>query len=187
MSTISHRLALASLPLVLLVAACSSSAGGASSAASTAASVAPSTAASEAPSEAPSAAASESPSEAPSAAGGDVSLALADTPLGKVLVDGKGMVLYLFTPDEAGQPTCYDACAEAWPPLTADAAPTAGAGLDASKITLVPRTDGTQQVKYGEYPLYYFAGDQAPGDTNGQGLNDKWYVIGADGEEIKGS
>ena len=186
MSTLTRRLALASLPFVLVVAACSSS-GGASTAPSSAPSVAPSVAASEAPSESPSAPASESPSEAPSAAAGAVSLALADTPLGKVIVDGDGKVLYLFTPDDAGQPTCYDACAEAWPPLTADAAPTAGAGLDASKITLVARTDGSQQVKYGDYPLYYFAGDNAPGDTNGQGLNEKWYVIGADGEEIKGS
>ena len=182
MSTFTRRLALASLPLMLVVAACSSS-GGASTAPSTAPSSAPSAAASEAPSAAP----SEAASEAPSAAAG-LTLALADTALGKVIVDGEGKVLYLFTPDEAGgEPTCYDTCAENWPPLTADAAPSAGDGLDASKITLVARTDGTQQVKYGEYPLYYFAGDAAAGETNGQGLNEKWYVLGADGEEITGS
>ena len=180
MSTFTRRLALASLPLMLFVAACSS--GGASTAPSTAPSVAPSEVASEAPSAAP----SEAASEAPSAAAG-VSLALADSALGKILVDGDGKTLYMFTPDEAGQPTCYDDCAGAWPPLTADAAPTAGAGLDASLITLVARTDGTQQVKYGEYPLYYFSGDAAAGETNGQGLNEKWYVVGADGEEITGS
>lgn len=175
MSILSRRLALASLPFVLIVAACSSG-GGAS------------TAPSSAPSEAPSAAASMAPSEAPSmGAAGEVSLALADSSLGQIIVDGEGKVLYLFTPDEAGQPTCYDTCAENWPPLTADAAPTAGAGLDASKITLVPRTDGTQQVKYGDWPLYYFAGDSAAGDTNGQGLNEKWYVVGADGQAITGS
>ena len=34
-------------------------------------------------------------------------------------------------------------------------------------------------------PLYYFAGDTAPGDVKGQGLAGKWYVIGADGTPIK--
>ena len=62
---------------------------------------------------------------------------------------------------------------------------TAGAGLEQTKVTVVDRTDGGKQVKYGEYPLYYFANDAAAGDVNGQGLNDKWYVVGADGEPIK--
>jgi predicted lipoprotein with Yx(FWY)xxD motif len=38
---------------------------------------------------------------------------------------------------------------------------------------------------YGGWPLYYFASDSAPGDTNGQGVGDVWYVIGADGEFIQ--
>ncbi len=160
-----------------IVAACSS--GGA---ATTAPSVA-------APSAAPSseAPASEAPaSSAPAAAG--AALALADSALGMIITDGAGKTLYMFTPDEGGTPTCYDDCATAWPPLLADdpAAVTAGTGLDASKITVVDRTDGGKQVKYGEYPLYFFANDAAAGDTNGQGLNEKWYVVGADGEPIKG-
>ena len=160
-----------------IVAACSSG-GGATTAPSVAApSAAPS-------SEAP---ASEAPaSSAPAAAG--AALALADSALGKIITDGAGKTLYMFTPDEGGTPTCYDDCATAWPPLLADdaAAVTAGTGLDAAKITVVDRTDGGKQVKYGEYPLYFFANDAAAGDTNGQGLNDKWYVVGADGEPIKG-
>ena len=143
-----------------IVAACSSSGGGASSA--------------------PSAAA---PSASASAAAG-AEIKLADSSLGQIIVDGGGKTLYMFTPDEAGTPTCYDQCATAWPPLTGEAA--AGAGLDASKLTLVDRTDGSKQVKYGNWPLYYFANDAAAGDVNGQGLNDKWYVVGADGEPIKG-
>jgi predicted lipoprotein with Yx(FWY)xxD motif len=162
-----------------IVAACSSPSG-----ATTAPSVAaPSAAASSA------APASEAPSEsaAASPAAGAVSLALADSSLGKIIVDGEGKTLYMFTPDEGGTPTCYDQCATAWPPLTADdaAAVTVGAGLDQSKVSVVDRTDGGKQVKYGEYPLYYFANDAAAGDVNGQGLQDKWYVVGADGEPIK--
>jgi len=167
--------------LVGIVAACSS--GGA---ATTAPSVA-------APSTAPSSAASEAPSAAASAAAspatGSISLALADSTLGKIVVDGAGKTLYMFTPDEdaGGKPTCYDQCAASWPALKADdaASVTAGTGLDASKISVVARTDGGSQVKYGEYPLYYYGADTAAGQTGGQGKAGKWYVVGADGEPIK--
>ena len=93
----------------------------------------------------------------------------------------------MFTPDEGGTPTCYDACAENWPALLADGTPTAGTGIDASKLATVDRTDGGKQVKIGAWPLYTFAADKAAGDVNGQGQGGKWYVVGADGEPIKGS
>jgi predicted lipoprotein with Yx(FWY)xxD motif len=64
------------------------------------------------------------------------------------------------------------------------AAISAGTGLDATKLTTVDRTDGTKQVKYGDWPLYYFAEDAAAGDTKGQALFDKWYVVDAAGELI---
>jgi predicted lipoprotein with Yx(FWY)xxD motif len=161
--------------LAVLIAACGSS--GASP------SAAPATQAPATQAPATQAPATEAPSEAAAA-----TVALGDNALGRILVDGEGKTLYVFVPDNAGDSTCYDDCATAWPPLVAaDAASvTAGTGLDASKITVVDRTDGTKQVKYGEYPLYYFANDAAAGDVNGQGLNEKWYVVGADGEPIKG-
>jgi predicted lipoprotein with Yx(FWY)xxD motif len=167
--------------LAAIVAACSSS-GSATTAPSAAA---PTTAASEAP------ASAEAPSEsaAASPAAGGVSIALADSSLGKIIVDGDGKTLYMFTPDEdGGKPTCYDQCAANWPALKADdaAAVSVGAGLDQAKLTVVDRTDGGKQVKYGEYPLYYFAKDAAAGDVNGQNVGPgKWFVVGADGEPIK--
>jgi predicted lipoprotein with Yx(FWY)xxD motif len=167
--------------IAAIAAACSSGGGAATTAPSVAA---PTTAASAPASTEPSAAASEAAS--PAAAG--VSLALADSALGKIVVDGAGKTLYMFTPDEdAAAPTCTADCAANWPALKADdaAAVTAGAGLDASKISVIARTDGGSQVKYGEYPLYYFAADTAAGQTNGQGKAGKWYVVGADGEPIK--
>ena len=172
------RLVAALLATIAIVAACSSGGGGATSAPSAAA---PSASASEAASEAPSESASAS-----AAAGTEIKVA--DGALGQILVDGEGKTLYMFDPDAAGTPTCYDDCATAWPPLLADdaASVTAGTGLDASKITVVDRTDGGKQVKYGTWPLYYFANDAAAGDTNGQGRNDVWWVVGADGEPIKG-
>ena len=100
-------------------------------------------------------------------------IALADSSLGKILVDGKGMTLYMFTPGRGrGRPTCYDDCATNWPALVADGTPTAGTGLDATKLVVVDRTDGGKQVKFGEYPLYHFAADKAAGDANGQGVGD---------------
>jgi predicted lipoprotein with Yx(FWY)xxD motif len=111
---------------------------------------------------------------------------LAETSLGTILVDGAGKTLYVFTPDTAGGiSTCYDDCATAWPPLAADAVPTPGTGLDAGDFALVDRTDGSKQVTFHGMPLYYFASDAAAGDTKGQGLGEKWYVVDADGKLIK--
>jgi predicted lipoprotein with Yx(FWY)xxD motif len=156
--------------LSAVLAACSSSGASPSAAAPSAA--------------APSAEASTAAS--PAAAG--TTIALADSSLGKILVNADGRTLYMFTPDEAtGAPTCYDSCAGNWPALLATGTPTAGTGLDAAKLTTVDRTDGGKQVKFGEYPLYLFAADKAAGDTAGQGQGGKWYVVGADGEPIKGS
>ena len=167
-------LLLPSIVVVAAIAAACSSGGGATTAPSVAA---------------PTTAASAAASEVASPAAGGVSIALADSALGKIIVDGEGKTLYMFTPDEdaGGKVTCYDQCATAWPALKADdaSAVTVGAGLDQSKVTVTDRTDGGKQVKYGEYPLYYYAKDTKAGDTNGQGVGTKWYVVGADGEPIK--
>ncbi len=118
---------------------------------------------------------------------GGTTIALADSSLGKkIIVDANGMTLYMFTPDDGqAAPTCGAGCIDKWPALIADS-PTAGAGLDASKLSTVARADGLgNQVKYGDYFLYTFANDKAAGDVNGQGVGTKWYVVGADGEPIK--
>ena len=166
------------LPLALILAACSGGGASASAAAPTEAPPASEAPASEAP-------ASMAPaSEAPSAAAGGT-VVLSESALGQILTDAEGNVLYGFTPDTEGVSTCYDECAANWPPLLAEGEVTAGAGLDAMLLTTVERTDGTMQVKYGDWPLYYFANDAAAGDTNGQGINDVWFVVGADGALIQ--
>lgn len=109
-------------------------------------------------------------------------LAVADSSLGPILVDGDGNTLYLFTPDNQGESVCYDQCEAAWPPLVDDFA--AGDGIDAALLGTAPRADGTDQVTYNGWPLYYFANDTAPGDVNGQGVNDVWYVLSPDGQGI---
>ncbi|MFZ5870166.1 MAG: hypothetical protein ACOYXW_06530 [Actinomycetota bacterium] len=105
--------------------------------------------------------------------------------LGEVLVDGEGRTLYMFDPDAQGESTCYDQCEQNWPPLVSDGTASVGEGADDSKVGSVERRDGSQQVTYNGWPLYYFAADQAPGDSQGQGVNDVWWVLDADGEPVR--
>lgn len=172
----SPRLLVLALPFALIVAACSGSGGASPSAAQ--ATPAPTVAPSEAPP------ASEPAASASAPAAEATTIALADSALGSIIVDAEGKTLYAFTNDVDGVSTCYDDCATAWPPLIAGADVSLGDGLDASKLTTVDRTDGTKQVKYGDWPLYYFAADAAAGDTNGQGVGTKWFVVDAAGALI---
>jgi predicted lipoprotein with Yx(FWY)xxD motif len=112
-------------------------------------------------------------------------LKLAQSKLGQVLTDDKGHTLYAFTPDQAGESTCYDTCAQTWPPLLTQAAPMGAAGVTASLVGTTTRRDGGKQATYKSWPLYYYAGDQQPGDLKGQGVGGNWFVVGADGSLVK--
>jgi predicted lipoprotein with Yx(FWY)xxD motif len=116
---------------------------------------------------------------------GPVSLELSsDATLGEFLVDTAGMTLYLFTNDTENTSNCYDDCATAWPPLLTAGEVTAGEGVDASLLGTTERTDGTTQVTYGGWPLYYWMRDEAPGDITGQAVGDVWYVVSPQGEAV---
>ena len=78
---------------------------------------------------------------------------------GKVLYDGRGYALYLFTKDGRGPSKCYGACARAWPPFIVTGKPRAGAGAKRSLVGTVKRRDGRRQVTYRGQPLYYYVGD----------------------------
>jgi predicted lipoprotein with Yx(FWY)xxD motif len=110
--------------------------------------------------------------------------------LGQILVDGDGMTLYLFEKDtSADASTCSGECAKAWPPLTTKGEPRAGSGVDASSLTTFTRDDGTTQVAYGDWPLYYYAGDQAPGDITGNDLDQfgaEWFAVTPSGDSAGG-
>lgn len=111
--------------------------------------------------------------------------------LGKVLVDGQNMTLYLFAPDkQSGRSTCYKACSEAWPPLLLPAGtkkPIFGPGVQSSLLGTTRRGDGTTQVTYDKWPLYLWVGDTQPGQATGQDLNNLgglWFVLAPSGREI---
>jgi len=103
-----------------------------------------------------------------------------DAKLGKILVDGNGLTVYLFVADTGTASTCYTSCAKIWPPVLTAGAPQAGAGAQASLLGTTARTDGTTEVTYAGHPLYYFIQDKKAGDTTGQGVNGfggLWWVL----------
>jgi predicted lipoprotein with Yx(FWY)xxD motif len=105
-----------------------------------------------------------------------------------MLADAEGRTLYLWEADQGDQSACDGACAEAWPPLTADGKPAAGEGVQADLLGTSKRADGTLGVTYAGHPLYYFAGDQAAGQANGKGSDGfgaKWWPVSPDGAAIE--
>ena len=86
--------------------------------------------------------------------------------------------------DEPNQSHCISECALAWPPLLTVGSPTPEAGAAEDRLDSVRREDGYLQVKYNGWPLYYYAPDETPGDTLGQGLGDLMFVVSPSGEAI---
>jgi predicted lipoprotein with Yx(FWY)xxD motif len=105
--------------------------------------------------------------------------------LGAFLADGAGRSLYLFTKDTKDTSNCYDKCAAAWPPLLTSDKPTVGDGVDAALVGTTQRKDGTTQVTYNGWPLYYYTPDQKPGDVTGQAVGKVWWVVSGEGWAIK--
>lgn len=129
------------------------------------------------------------PTETPSS-GGQTEVESDNSALGLILTDGSGNTLYSLMTDDQGPSTCYDDCAASWPAFLAkgelevsgnDNDPT-----DAALLGTTDRDDGGVQVTYNGWPLYHFAGDEAPGDTNGQGVGEVWFVMSPDGDPITG-
>jgi predicted lipoprotein with Yx(FWY)xxD motif len=93
------------------------------------------------------------------------------------------MTLYYFRPDAVpGVSVCDAECLANWPPATfaEGQIPVAGDGVT-GVVNMTTTTDGQPIATYDGRPLYYFVGDEAAGDTNGQGLGDVWFVALVDG------
>ena len=122
-----------------------------------------------------------------SSSSGPATVDLEKTDLGKVLASSGGRTLYLFERDKGTKSTCFGGCASAWPPLTTSGMPKAGAGVSAAKLSTSNRGKGVSEVTYNGHPLYFYAGDTARGQTNGQNLDQfgaEWYVLSAAGNKI---
>ena len=110
--------------------------------------------------------------------------AAVNSALGSILTDLDGNSLYLYTRDERNVSNCEGGCALAWPPLLTIDDPAPGDGLNEDRIGTISRGNGAKQVTYNGRPLYYFAADEKPGDTNGQDRGDVWFVLNTDGGAV---
>jgi len=104
---------------------------------------------------------------------------VSDSAFGEILTDSEGRTLYYYSKDTKTTSECLDGCREAWPIFFANNL-TLDAGLNASDFGTITRPDGPQQTTYMGWPLYYFASDINPGDTNGDQVNDIWYIAKPD-------
>ena len=99
--------------------------------------------------------------------------------LGTYLIGYTGMTVYTKSTDSAGASTCYDACATNWPPYIVSPVDNINqlkAGVTGKTGTIV-RSDGQLQLTYNGKPLYFYSGDKAGSDVNGQGIGGVWYVV----------
>jgi predicted lipoprotein with Yx(FWY)xxD motif len=114
-------------------------------------------------------------------------VALGHTSLGDVVVDGKGMTLYMYTKDTkgSGKSACAGQCLVAWPPLIATGTPTAD-GVT-GPLGTIDTPDGKKQVTLDGWPLYTYVKDTKPGDVTGQNVGQIWFVLDKTGMPIKQS
>jgi len=119
-----------------------------------------------------------SPEASPAASSSTTVLVRKDAKLGDIFTDSQGRTLYLFTKDtKENETSCFDQCLKNWPAFTATGSLTLPAGVSGTLTTFKRSDNGEMQVAYNGIPLYYYAADQKPGDTNGQEVGDVWYVV----------
>lgn len=104
----------------------------------------------------------------------------ADDSFGRYVTDHQGMAVYLYKQDKqfGKVSNCYDKCAKSWPPVLLNAS--VKKLLDPAlkkRYATITRKDGRVQLTYNGWPLYYWAGDQQAGDTNGHEVGDVWFLL----------
>jgi predicted lipoprotein with Yx(FWY)xxD motif len=107
---------------------------------------------------------------------------------GQILTDANGVAVYALTKDTQNgtASACVDqACTSQWKPVTTQAAPVAGQGVVQNLLGTITRQDGTMQVTYNGWPLYYLISETTSGTTNGQGMENEWFLLSPSGNMIK--
>jgi predicted lipoprotein with Yx(FWY)xxD motif len=138
------------------------------------------TAASAAPTQAP--AATTAPAASPTAASApaaSLAIGVEEGELGAYLTGPDGRTLYVFTRDVPDTSNCSGGCLNTWPPLLSEGAAVEGAAAASGTFGAIDRPEG-EQVTYNGAPLYYFAGDDAAGQTNGHLVGGVWFVARPD-------
>jgi predicted lipoprotein with Yx(FWY)xxD motif len=118
-----------------------------------------------------------------------ITLGVASSKLGNIMVDDKGLSLYMFTPDARNVSVCEAACLTAWPPIMLGKDDTLAdveltGGLRRSLLGVAMRENGSRHVTYNGWPLYYWFRDAKAGDVLGQWVGNVWFVLSPDGAPI---
>jgi predicted lipoprotein with Yx(FWY)xxD motif len=121
------------------------------------------------------------------AAKASITLKFSDSKLGRIVTDGAGLSLYMFTRDSYKVSNCEGQCLIAWPPLKLAKGESLanvklGDGMRRSKLGVFVREDGSQHVTYEGWPLYYWFNDKVAGDLLGQWVGNVWFVITENGD-----
>jgi len=141
---------------------------------------------------APSSPAPSTPAPATSAAGTQSgapasapALKTAATNAGQVVVDARGMSVYLFAKDtkDSGMSACTGSCAATWPPVLAGSDAPVAEGVT-GKVGTIATPDGKKQLTINGMPVYHFVKDKAPGDITGQGVGGVWYLVNPAGDKV---
>jgi predicted lipoprotein with Yx(FWY)xxD motif len=115
-------------------------------------------------------------------------LRVMDSDFGRILADGHGRALYLFTADDRKDSNCSGDCATAWPPYIVKRKPFALAGAKPGLVGTTRRGDGKLQATYAGHPVYYYVGDRSPGEVNCQAafeFGGYWYVVRGNGRAVR--
>ncbi|GAA3228569.1 hypothetical protein GCM10017691_19850 [Pseudonocardia petroleophila] len=121
-----------------------------------------------------------------SAAGEAVLYAVQSGPLGVVVTDGDGRLLYRSEADSTAPPTsrCTDGCSASWQPFAVGSGQQPVLlGVDPAVVGSLIRSDGTTQVTLAGWPLYRDPADQGGlTDSGRHGEDDQWFVVTPTGD-----
>ncbi len=124
------------------------------------------------------------------AAGGAAKIGLRMTGRGKLIANAHGFTVYAFTRDRGGTDHCVKirACTSTWHPVMTKGKPVAGTGVSGGLLGTTKLSGGKLQVTYDGHPIYTYAGDTGPGQTDYIGISQfggRWEALTAKGKLIK--
>jgi predicted lipoprotein with Yx(FWY)xxD motif len=108
--------------------------------------------------------------------GTTIEITVSHTAAGDALAGAGGKTLYTLSTDTSSASTCLGGCANTWPPLLGDGSQvTPGDGVSGS-FGSITREGGEKQITHNGQPLYYYSGDNAAGDSGGDGIGGVWSI-----------
>src|SRR3990170_134030 len=113
----------------------------------------------------------------------DYTVFIADKDNMKYIVAANGNTLYNFTKDMPGVSNCKGGCLTIWPVFYAENI-VVPSMMNTSDFGVITNSEGSKQTTFKQMPLYYYINDTKRGDTNGQGVNNAWYVVGPEATPV---